>query len=331
MKLAAQQLETHLAKNLASIYIISSDEILLVQEAAELIRHAAKKNGYTERTLISADSSSDWSKTLYSNTHSMSLFSTKQIIELNMHNAKFGANTTKALQEYAEKPSQDTILIIRTNKVDGKTEKSAWFKSLEQKSIFIPIWPISISQLPQWILQRATRLGLKLTRDAAELIANKVEGNLLAASQEIEKMNLMVEGTIVNKEMVENTLSDNARFDVFNLVDSVLAGTHARSLRILNNLAAEDTEPTLILWALTREFRTLADMMKQMKQGATFSSLCSKFHIYEKRQPNVRAFMQRQSIEKCWDLLLKAAAVDRTIKGAESGNTWDLLENLVLA
>lgn len=331
MKLTLQQLETNLTKNLAPIYIISSDELLLVQETAELIRHAALKQGFSDRILISADAGLEWGNALYSNTHSMSLFASKQIIELNMHQTKFNATTTKALQEYAVKPSQDTLLIIRTDKVDAKTEKSAWFQGLEKASVFVPIWPISAMQLPQWILQRANKIGLKLTKDAADFIANQVEGNLLAASQEIEKLNLLQTGNVINKTTLEESITDNARYTVFHLVESLLAGQQARSLRILKHLAAEDTEPTLVLWALTREYRTMAEIMRQLKQGASFSQLCTKFQIYEKRQAAVRAFLQRNTIEKCWDFLLKAATVDRMIKGAEKGNVWDELERLAVA
>lgn len=328
MKLAIAQLEQHLTKPLSSIYIVSSDEFLLVQETVELIRQATQQQGFADRTLITADTHGEWAKTLFSNTHCISLFSSKQCIELNMHSIKFNATTTKALQEYAEQPKADTVLLIRTNKIDGKTEKSNWFQSLEKKSIYVSLWPITPTQLPQWILQRSKKMGLTLTKNAADLIANQAEGNLLAAAQELEKLFLyrMTESPTNNEH--EEFFTDNARFDVFTLVESVLAGNKVRALRILKNLAAEDTEPTLILWALTREFRTMAEMMKQLKQGASFSSLCSKFQIYEKRQASVKAFIQRQTIEKCWDLLLNAAQIDRIIKGAETGNIWDRLESI---
>jgi len=324
MKLALAQLEAHLSKPLHSIYIIASDELLLVQEAADLIRHAASLAGFTERTLISVDPGSDWGKSLYSNTHSLSLFAEKRFVELNLHNAKFNATTTKSLQEYAQNPPSDTLLLIRTNKIDSKTEKSAWFQALEKKSIFLSLWPIPALQLPQWIMQRAKKLGLSITKQTAELIAQQTEGNLLAASQEIEKLSLLA-----STSDIEIT-TDNAHFDVFDLVDSVITSNHSRSLRILKNLAAEDTEPTLVLWALTREFRTMTEMFYQIKQGATIASLLSKFHIYEKRQAMVRHFLQKQSLQKCLDLLLNASQIDHIIKGASPGNVWDELERLAL-
>lgn len=325
MKLNLQQLEQHISqKKLASIYIISGDELLLVQEAADAIRTAAIQAGFTERVRMTVDPGNDWSQLLYTNTHSMSLFSTKQIIEIDLHHAKFSANTTKALQEYAAQPQQDIVVIIRTNKVDGKTEKSAWFQALEKKSVYLPIWPISATQLPSWIAQRAKKIGVRLSSEHTALLASQSEGNLLAAAQEIEKLSLMGDSP------TSGFFTDYAQFTVFDLVDSMLAGNHGRSLRILNSLAEEDVEPTLILWALTREFRTMATLFRQLKQGATLSSLFSQFNIYEKRQAPVRSFIQRHSMEKCWESLLEAAQIDRMIKGAEQGNVWDRLQRLCL-
>jgi DNA polymerase-3 subunit delta len=330
MKLAHQQLEQHLSKNLAPIYIVSSDELLLVQETVESIRQAGIKAGFTERALISADPGADWSQALHANTHSMSLFSSKQVIELSLHNAKFTAATTKALQAYANKPQDDIVLIVRTNKVDSKTEKSAWFQALEKKSVFISIWPIPAAQLPQWILQRAKKLGVTLSKDGADMLAHQVEGNLLAAAQEIEKLYLLQLNPLKDKNIQKETSTDNARFNVFDLVESSLSGNNSRSLRILHSLAEEDTEPTLILWALTREVRMLTDMLAQTKQGASLVSLFNKFHIFEKRQANVRAFIQRNTTEKCWNLLAQAARVDQSIKGVQTGNVWDELEKMIL-
>ncbi len=157
-----------------------------------------------------------------------------------------------------------------------------------------------------------------------------MEGNLLAAAQELEKLSLLHPGGLIDTNTLDNAITDNARFDIFQLVDNTLLGNRPRSLRILQNLANEDTEPTLVLWALTRELRTLCEMQKKMKQGASLSSLFSQFRIWEKRQPAVRAFLQRHPQRDGWDLLLKAAEIDRMIKGIEIGNTWDTLADLVI-
>lgn len=330
MKLAAAQLAQQVAKKLAPIYVVSGDEPLLAQEAIELIRDAAYQAGYSERVRIPVEAATDWGKALYANSQSLSLFATQRILELDLTTAKLNAASSKILQEYAAQPPSDTILLIRTNKLDSKTEQSSWYKALDKISVMVPIWPITIEQLPSWILQRAKKLSLNLTKAAAELLATQVEGNLLAAAQELEKLRLLQETDTIDETTIANTVTDNAHFDIFTLVDSALAGNKKRSLRILNNLAAEDTEPTLVLWALTRELRTMSDLAKQIRQGLTLSALFAKYRIWEKRQPNVRAFLQQHQPEHCWELLASAAQIDQMIKGAESGNVWDALGQLIL-
>ncbi|MHB1949223.1 MAG: DNA polymerase III subunit delta [Gammaproteobacteria bacterium] len=330
MKIAAHLLGQQLTKNLSPIYVVSGDEPLLTQEACDLIREAAIAAGFTERVRINVEPGADWGKAFYAYSQSFSLFATKRLLDLDLTTAKLNAASSKILQEYTQQPPSDTILLIRTNKLDSKTEQTSWYKALDKVSVIIPIWPITIEQLPAWILQRAKKLDLNITKSAAELLATLVEGNLLAAAQELEKLRLLQLTEVIDHQTIENAISDHAHFDIFTLVDSALSGNTKRSLRILENLAAEDTEPTLILWAIARELRTLADMAKQIQQGIALGTLFPKFRIWEKRQPSVRAFLQRNKLENCWELLTNAAQIDRIIKGAETGNVWDALGQLVL-
>lgn len=327
MKLPSQQLESHLTKNLARIYIVSGDDLLLTQEAIQLIRDVAKKNGYHERTKITVESGGDWIKSLYTDTHSLSLFSEKKIVEIDFCTAKFNANVGKTLHEYIENLPAHLLLIIHTEKVDRKTEQTAWYQALEKLSVCIAIWPIQSAQLPAWLMQRAQKINLKISKETAERIALHTEGNLLSAAQEIEKLSLLQSP---DQQSIEDAITDNARFDIFDLVDCALLGDAQRSLRILNNLASEDIDPVLILWALTRELRTLADMQKALKENSSFSTLFSKFRVWEKRQNAVRHFLKCHSEKNCWAMLLDAAQIDRMIKGAAIGNVWDELERLVL-
>lgn len=327
MKLAAAQVAQHLSKNLFPVYVISGDEPLLAQEMLDLIRDAAKKAGFSERVRINTET--DWTKNFSANAQSLSLFSTQRLLELDLTTVKLNAASSKILQEYTQQPPADTILLVRTNKLDSKTEQSSWYKALDKIGVMIQLWPITIEQLPAWILQRAKKLNLNMTKAAADILAIRVEGNLLAAAQELEKLSLLNE-EVINDQVIENAVTDNSHFDIFSLVDSALAGNTQRSLKILHNLAAEDTEPTLVLWALTREIRTLSDIAKQVKQGVSLASLFPKFRIWEKRQPNVRAFLQRHNLEQCWELLTSAAQIDRMIKGAEKGNIWDALSQFIL-
>lgn len=330
MKLAHPQLITHLTKTVAPIYLISSDELLLIQEAVDAIRAAGKKAGFDERVSTTAETKGDWAKVLYADTHNRSLFSTKKIIELNLTNIKLNSTNGKVFEEYASKPLVDTLLIISSTKLDAKVEKTTWYKAIEKTGVVMPIWPISAEQLPQWILQRARKTHLQLTPQAAERLAALVEGNLLAAAQEIEKLSLLYPNQVLDHQTIENAVMDNARFDIFNLADSALLGNGLRCIRILKNLNDEGIEPTLVLWALTREIRVLADMQKQLQQGGSLPSLFAKARIWEKRQAGFRAFLQRNKSRNCSDLLINAAKIDRMIKGIEIGDVWNELESFII-
>jgi len=325
-----QQLEQHLAKTLAPIYLISSDEVLLVQEARDLIRGAAQKAQYTERLSLTVEAGSDWGKLLYAETHSLSLFAERRIIELQLAGNKPNPATSKILQSIAAAPLDNTILIITANKFDSKTEQTSWYKALDKAGVTLQIWPIPLEQLPAWIMQRGKKSGLNLTLDAAKFLADQVEGNLLAAAQEIEKFGLLQISGTLDQTTLAKIVTDNSRFDIFSLVECALSGDSQRCLRILDNLRAEDTEPVLILWALSRELRTLAEISKQAKQGVALSSLFAKYRIWEKRQPKVKRFLQQHQPAACLKMLADAAKIDRTIKGAGEGNVWDAFQKLTL-
>ncbi|HSW69672.1 MAG TPA: DNA polymerase III subunit delta [Gammaproteobacteria bacterium] len=330
MKLTLQQLEQHAAKSFATIYFISGDEILLLQEAVDFLRETAKQKGFSERVHISPEENAEWGKQLYADAHSLSLFAEKRILELDLRGAKITQANSELLQKYAENPPPDTVLIIFSNKLDGKSEQSKWYKALDKNGVIISVWPVTFAQLPQWIMQRARKSQLILTEASARFLAERAEGNLLAAAQEIEKLCLLRGEDKLDEQSLKEIIADHAHFDIFNLVDCVLSGNSKRSLQILRNLLAENTEPVLINWALTRELTTLAEISQQISQGISLSLLFSQFKIWEKRQPLVRAFLKRNTTLKCWDGLLHAAKIDRIIKGAEPGNTQDELERLVL-
>ncbi len=330
MKLNYPQLSSHLTKNIAPIYIISGDEILLVQEAIALIRSYARKTGYTERVSLTIDAGADWEKIFHTQAHSLSLFATKRIVELHLAGTKPNAAANKILQTLATKSLTDTLLIISTNKLDAKISATSWYKALEKNGVAVQVWPITPDQLPAWILQRAKSLGLNMALDAAKLLSERVEGNLLAASQEIEKLGLLQPTGMITSETIDQAVSDNARFDIFALVECAVSGNSKRSLHMLTNLQAEDAEPILVLWALSREIRMLAEISQQTKQGVLLGSLFTKFRIWEKRQPGIRRFLQQHTLQECWALLSHAAKIDRILKGASPGNVWDELQQLTL-
>lgn len=330
MKLSLQKLKSHLNQALAPLYFISGDEILLIQDALTEIKEAAFTAGFSERIVITAEAGMDWEKKLYEETHGFSLFSNKKMVELNLMHIKLNANHGKILENYAQNLPSHSILIIATLKTDAKIEKSAWYQHIEQKGVVLPIWPISAEQLPQWLIQRAKKINLTLSKRFAEELALLVEGNLLAAVQEIEKLSLLQINGSFDFQTIDTLVTDNTRFDIFNLVDSALAGMSEKCLRILKNLCATQTEPTLILWALTRELRQQAAIKNQLKSGVSLNQLFTQFRIWEKRQPMVRAFLQRHDVQMIWACLVKAAKIDRMIKGADIGNVWDELQMLTL-
>jgi DNA polymerase III subunit delta len=329
MKILYSQLKMHLAKQLSPLYLISTDEILLAEEAATLIRKVAFEKGFTENICTTFETVADWEAILYSDTHTLSLFSTKKIVEFNFQLTKFNSAHGKILEEYALKPLDSVLLIVRTPKLDAKIEKSVWYKTLEKHAVIIPIKPIPLEQLPAWIIERAKTLELQLTQDAAYALSYRMEGNLLGLAQEIEKLSLLESKKTIDLKTIENMVTDNAQYDIFDLVGACTRNDKKRAIQILQNLA-NNTEPTLVLWALTRELRMLADIFQQTKEGRSLSTLFEKHRIFGKHEASVKSFIQRRSLKDCLDALLQAARVDRVIKGVETGDPWMALEQLSL-
>ncbi|WP_445180795.1 DNA polymerase III subunit delta [Pseudomonas sp. McL0111] len=333
MKLAPAQLGKHLQGALAPVYIISGDDPLLCQEAADAIRSAARQQGFDERQVFAADASFDWGTLLQAGA-SMSLFAEKRLLELRLPSGKPGDKGAAALIEYCSRPAEDTLLLISLPKLDGSAQKTKWGKALVegQQTQFVQIWPVDANQLPSWIRQRLSQAGLAASQDAVELIAARVEGNLLAAAQEIEKLKLMAEGGQITVETVQAAVADSARFDVFGLTDAILNGEAAHALRILEGLRGEGVEPPVILWALARELRLLANISLQYSQGTPLDKCFSqsKPPVWDKRKPLMSKALQRYSAQRWAQLLLEAQRIDAQIKGQAAGSPWMSLSRLAL-
>lgn len=333
MKLSPAQLNKHLQGQLAPVYIVSGDDPLLCQEAADAIRGAARQQGYDERQVFSADANFDWGSLLLAGA-SLSLFAQRRLLELRLPSGKPGDKGASALIEYCARPAEDTLLLISLPKLDGSAQKTKWGKALIEGSQcqFIQIWPVDAQQLPQWINQRLSQAGLSAQRDAVDLIAARVEGNLLAAAQEIEKLKLLAEGNQITVETVQAAVADSARFDVFGLVDAILNGEAAHALRMLEGLRGEGVEPPVILWALARELRLLAGLAQQFSQGVPLDKAFSQARppVWDKRRPLVSKALQRLSAQRWAMLLQDAQRIDAQIKGQAVGSPWTSLARLSL-
>lgn len=321
MKVRPDQLERQLTGELAPIYFINGDEPLQVMESADRIRAEARKRDYTEREVMDVDAQFDWNQLLDAG-NSLSLFAEKRILELRMPNGKPGKNGSQVLQAYAQRPAEDAILIISSGKLEGSAKNTKWFKTLDQQGVIIQCWPVNPGQLPGWIQQRLQAKGMSADQDALQLLAERVEGNLLAAAQEVDKLYLLYGEGKLSFEQTASAVADSARYNIYDLVDCALEGDVTRTSRIVSGLKNEGVEPVLMLWALSREIRQLARIAEDTVSA---DAAMARLRIWESRKPLLRKALSRHTAKR-WKLFLKRCSkIDKVIKGVESGRAWDEL------
>jgi len=321
MKVRPDQLDRHLKSDLAAIYFICGDEPLQVMESADQIRATARQRDYSEREVMDVDAQFDWNLLLDAG-NSMSLFAEKRILELRLPSGKPGRIGSKILQEYAQRPADDAILIISSGKLDSSAKNTKWFKTLDQQGVIIQCWPVNVDQLPAWINNRLQSKGIAADREAVQLLADRVEGNLLAAAQEIDKLFLLHGAGKLNFQQAAEAVTDSSRFSIYDLVDNALAGNVVRTARIIGGLKNEGIEPVLMLWALTREVRMMA---KISEANISPDAAMSKLRVWDNRKTLVRKALSRHSAGR-WKLFLKRCAkIDKVVKGVEPGRAWDEL------
>lgn len=329
MRLRFEHLERHLEGPLAPVYVVSGDEPLQLAEAADAIRAAARRQGFGERQVMHVGAGFDWNG-LAAACDSLSLFAERRLFDLRLPDSGPGKEGAAALAAYAGAPSADNLLLVTCGKLDKRQQQSVWFKALDGAGAALQVWPVEPGQLPGWIARRMRARGLEPSAGAARLLAAQVEGNLLAAAQEVEKLWLLHGEGAIDEAAVAQAVADSARFDVFELVDAALAGERARTVRVLEGLRGEGVEPVLVLWALAREIRSLAAMARDLKGGKGVDAVMGQHRVWDKRKPVVRAALQRHPPGRWYGLLARAARVDRMIKGVEPGKPWDELLQLAL-
>ena len=328
-QLRADQLARQLVAGLSPVYFIHGDETLLVGECADAVRSTARQQGFSDRQVFSADSGFDWTNLLAA-SDSLSLFSERRILELRLPTGKPGREGARVLCEYTERIPEDTVLLIISAKLETAARRSKWVQALDSVGVSVPVWPVEAAQLPAWIERRMRVHKMRPSREALQLIADRVEGNLLAAAQEIEKLYLLHGPGALDLETVAELVADSARYDIFVLVDAALAGDAAYAQRVLAGLRAEGVEPVLVLWALSREIRSLESMARAIQGGVSLRRVLTERRVWDKRKPLISGVLQRIRGRQWWTLLQRCAELDRVIKGRAPGSAWDELLQLTM-
>lgn len=329
MKVYPDKLEGELKKSIAPVYIVSGDEPLLVQESCDLIRAGLKNAGYTERELFHIEANFDWDQVLFS-ANSMSLFADRKIIEIRMPGGRPGDSGAAALKTYAEQPPEGTVMLVVTQRLDASIQKTKWFKSLEGTGVFVQVWPVDVKQLPRWINERFNRAGLQVTREAVEMIVNRVEGNLLAAVQEIERLKLISENQRIDVDDVVESVADSSRYDVFSLIDTALGGDAVRTHKIVQGLRAEGTEILYIVAMVARELRSLEKMSTMVARGQSADAALKSGRVWQKRKALVSGALRRHGPEACHEMQRKLGQIDKMVKGLFPGDPWTELVNVTM-
>ncbi len=329
MQLSPDQLTNHLQQGLAPLYVIHSDEALLQLEAVDQLRQAARQQGYTEREVFTVEGRFDWQQLLHSGA-SLSLFAERRIVELRIPGGKPGTEGSKVLQEYCANLPADTLTLITLPKLDKTNQNSVWFKALDKAGMSLAIPVVERHRLPQWIEQRLARQQQFADRDVLQFLTERVEGNLLAAEQEIRKLGLLLPGGKLAFAQVETAVLDVARFDVYKLSEAILAGDVARTGKTLTGLKDEGTAPTILVWKLADDVRALARLKVAQQAGQPLAGLWQQLRIWDSRKPLYEKALARLSLKALHYCLTQLTEVDRAIKGVGSGEPWARLEALTL-
>jgi DNA polymerase-3 subunit delta len=309
---------------LLPVYLITGDEPLQLGELADAIRRVARKAGYDSREVLSVDTGFQWNQLAFE-ANSLSIFTDKKIIDLRLPSGAPGTEGANALVNYCRRLPEDTILLITAGKVASSSIKSRWFEALDAAGIVIQVWPLEGQDLMRWIQQRLQHRGLSSSIEGVQILASRIEGNLLAAEQEIEKLFVLYGAGVLSTQQIVDAVADSSRYDVFKLVETILSDNVSRLLKILSGLRAEGTAAPIVLWALTREARLLVKIKQALVQGQSKDSVFKNHQIWDKRKQLVNDALQRISDEDLNRILVLSAKVDRQIKGQQQGDAWETL------
>jgi DNA polymerase-3 subunit delta len=322
MLLRPEALPASLERKLAPLYAIHGDEPLLVLEAADAVRAAARRQGYAEREVLFAGKGFDWSA-LRSADANLSLFGGRKVIELRLPTGKPGTDGAEAIEACCAKPNPDNLLLVTLPQMDRKAQATSWFGALASAGVVVEVQKIERARLPEWIGGRLATGGQRAGRDVLEFLADRVEGNLLAAHQEVQKLALLAPRGELSMEAVEAAVTNVARFDPPAASAALLAGDLQRYARVLDGLRGEGEPETFLLWVLSEDLRALARIQVGLAASRPVDQLFRENRIWKNREAMFRRALQRVSRPKLRKALSRCATIDRTIKGVARGAPWD--------
>ena len=330
MRIRPEDLSRRLSRGaLAPVYFVYGSEPLQIEESLDAIRSAARAQGHDERIVLHADAGFDWSE-LRQYRDSLSLFAEKRLVDLRLSRPKPERAGAEALLHYAERPNPDCVLLLSAGALDWREQRARWYRAFDSAGAMVQTWPVPPRQLPRWIVERGRRRGLVIAEDAAAALADRVEGNLLAAAQEVDKLLLLHGRGRIDLDDALASSADNSRYGAFDAGDAAMAGNAVRALRVLDRLREEGTEITYVSFAIAREIRALASMADAMSRGENEAQVLARHRVRDRRRGLVSHALRRHR-PRAWTAMLRQAVhLDRVIKGAERGAAWDEAARLAL-
>ncbi|MFM1895237.1 MAG: hypothetical protein RLZZ385_311 [Pseudomonadota bacterium] len=333
MILKPAQLAAHLRQGLQPLYWVSGDEPLLKQEAADLIRSRCRAAGVTEREVLEVERGFEWQRFSHS-AATRSLFGDRKLFELRLSSATLDDTGRQLLQDYVAGGGDDNVVLITSPRLESATLKTKWFKSLESAGIVLQVWPLAGNDLSAWLDARLRSHGIRASGEALQLLVDKVEGNLLAAVQEMEKLKLLANsdaGIELDAGTVLQVVADSSRYNAFQLVDAALAGDGRRGLKILNSLRNEGVHPLPIVGAFNNELLRLLPLLERVQQGEAASAVAQSPQILFSRRQLIGRTLQRLDAERVWRQIRRLRTVDQAVKGLHRADPWDTFADLVLS
>jgi DNA polymerase-3 subunit delta len=339
VQIRPDQLDNHLARGLRPLYTVHGDEPLLAQEAADAIRAAARTAGFAERKVFAVGGAHfDWSAVLGA-SQAMSLFADRQLIEIRIPGGKPGKDGSEALQRYCEQLSDDVLTIVQLPRLDRQQQSSAWFAALDAAGVMLRVDPVERRELPSWLVRRLAAQGQRVEdgetgQRTLAFFADRVEGNLLAAHQELQKLSLLYPPGPLSFEQVEAAVLNVARYDVFKLGEAVLAGQVARALRMLDGLRAEGEAAVLVHWTLAEDIRALKRVREATAQGRPLAMALREQRVWGVKEKLYERALPQLADHQLAHLVEAAQVCDGIVKGLKHPgwpyDAWDALRRLVL-